>query len=585
MLDRILSAIGVKKASPATAGATPAQARPAPVRRKPASEARSASGAKRAERSQLKVIRDYPLIEPEIKRAGALLTAPGSKLDGGDELRQLVAVFANGLFLVNVDQQGDPRIQSLHTKASRAHNLTLRRCYVSPVIISTIYEQWEKRRASGEDEVDISGVREKFLRIVTQAHELGASDIHIQVTRSGTYIDLTQHGVLHRKAFDGMTESEGRKLIAAAYEMGARGTTSGAFNETGIHEWSISSEEHPLPRGLDSLRMESAGLVGKGLLLVARLLPEAQDLDVEKLDLTTRGYDPVQARQIDDMLIATEGIIIFAGPTGSGKSTSQHHCMRRMHHMYHGQRNILTIEDPVEYRLPEARQMSVQRREVGGRLESKEEAFSRYLSASLRMAPHVILLGEIRGKDTAELAVQAAQTGHLVFSTLHANHAFGIFQRLETIGLSGGHIYDETTFVGFVAQRLIRTVCPNCSLPMHKADADPDLITRVKAVTTDLDRIRFPNREGCDRCFHGFIGREVVAEVVRPDAELMELMRRAGRREAQAYWKEHLGGMTMMDHAIKKMIAGVVSPCEVERMLGRKLPTGIIGQINNDEDF
>ena len=216
------------------------------------------------------------------------------------------------------------------------------------------------------------------------------------------------------------------------------------------------------------------------------------------------------------MIARPEGIILVTGPTGSGKTTTLYSILN---HISHEGINIMTLEDPVEYPMAMIRQTSV--------ADASKLDFANGVRSMMRQDPDVILVGEIRDSDTAEMAFRAAMTGHQVYTTLHTNSAIGVIPRLLDIGIlpdiMAGNI------IGVVAQRLVRRLCPHCREP-YVADT---IETRLIGISTERPEHTLYRAVGCDRCdYQGYRGRLAVMELMRMDADLDELIaRRATFRE------------------------------------------------------
>ncbi len=234
------------------------------------------------------------------------------------------------------------------------------------------------------------------------------------------------------------------------------------------------------------------------------LADEAMDLRLEAL-----GLDEDSIRQIRRLSNEPYGMVLVTGPTGSGKTTTLYAALTEINH---GSDKIVTIEDPVEYQLPGVLQIPVN--------ERKGLTFARGLRSILRHDPDKILVGEIRDPETAQIAVQSALTGHLVFTSVHANSAFDVISRFKHMGV------DPYSFVsalnGIVAQRLVRLNCPDCSQP-HRPEAAALIESGLR--DADVSGYTFMAGSGCGTCRGtGFRGRRAIAEFLIMDDELRELV-------------------------------------------------------------
>jgi type II secretory ATPase GspE/PulE/Tfp pilus assembly ATPase PilB-like protein/CheY-like chemotaxis protein len=255
--------------------------------------------------------------------------------------------------------------------------------------------------------------------------------------------------------------------------------------------------------------------------------------------------------RIRQLLGYRHGIVLVTGPTGSGKTTTIYAGITEL---ATGEINIMSVEDPVEYDLPGVTQIQVE--------PKQGVTFASALRAILRQDPDVIFVGEIRDLETAQMAVQAAMTGHLVLATLHTNDATGVIPRLLDIGLDAPSI--AATLRGAVAQRLVRRVCPHCSQSVEgKPTEDEARLSTVYAVAPRLRAV------GCSQCGQtGYRGRFAVAEVLTSSAKIEDLILQ-GASTAQLEQAAMSSGMRrMLEVALEKASSGETTLAEVERVLG-----------------
>lgn len=238
----------------------------------------------------------------------------------------------------------------------------------------------------------------------------------------------------------------------------------------------------------------------------------------------------------------------MTGPTGSGKSTTLYAGLQELNNH---SRNILTVEDPIEYMIEGIGQTQVNTR-VG-------MTFARGLRAILRQDLDVVMVGEIRDTETAEIAVQASLTGHLVLSTLHTNTAVGAITRLQDMGVEPFLLSSSLT--GVMAQRLVRTLCPDCRQSAPATDEEKRLLG-----ITDARTVTLYHPQGCPACNHkGFRGRTAIHELIVVDATLRDLIhRQAGELELERYVRQHSAGIR--SNGIEKVLAGETSLDEVLRV-------------------
>lgn len=275
-----------------------------------------------------------------------------------------------------------------------------------------------------------------------------------------------------------------------------------------------------------------------------RIVMRLQDRSNVVLELEQLGFSDENLKIIDDLVQRTYGILIVTGPTGSGKSTTLYGCLMKLNKP---DVNILTVEDPVEQRIHGVGQVQVNAK-IG-------LTFSAGLRAFLRQDPDTIMVGEIRDLETAELAINASLTGHLVLSTIHANDSAGAFPRLIDIGAEPFLI--ATSILGVIAQRLVRVLCPHCKIKYEPTEFQLNTLglTREQAKAGNIHMA-----VGCNQCNQkGYIGRTIIAEllVVNDEIRSQVMQRKDGntiRKTAVA------GGMkTFRDHGIQKVLSGITT--------------------------
>ena len=246
--------------------------------------------------------------------------------------------------------------------------------------------------------------------------------------------------------------------------------------------------------------------------VVLRLL----DKQAGRLDLQRLGLPDDTLASLRLLLGKPHGIVLVTGPTGSGKTTTLYAALSSLNDQ---SRNILTVEDPIEYHLPGIGQMPVN--------PKVDMTFARGLRAILRQDPDVVMVGEIRDRETAEIAVQASLTGHLVLSTLHTNTAVGAVTRLVDMGVDAYLL--ASSLAGIVAQRLLRSLCPSCKTP-YLADA-----ATCRRLGLDADAApRLFKAQGCEQCQKGYRGRFGIYELVNVSAALSQLIHLGATEQALA---------------------------------------------------
>ncbi|MCL4801338.1 MAG: GspE/PulE family protein [Burkholderiales bacterium] len=262
------------------------------------------------------------------------------------------------------------------------------------------------------------------------------------------------------------------------------------------------------------------------------------------------GLQAEQLAMLKKMIVRPEGIILVTGPTGSGKTTTLYSILN---HINHDGVNIMTLEDPVEYPMTLIRQTSVN--------EAAKLDFANGIRSLMRQDPDVILVGEIRDEDTAQMALRAAMTGHQVYSTLHSNNAIGAIPRLVDIGVSpeimAGNI------IGIVAQRLVRRLCKHCRQP-YEANATEWGILGVKSDKPPA----IYRAVGCDHCeYQGYRGRLAIMELLKLDGELDEMMAHRATAREMLTAAMAKGFRTLADDGIRRVLDGSTALEELMRVI------------------
>ncbi|MFQ3664585.1 MAG: ATPase, T2SS/T4P/T4SS family [Sphingomonadaceae bacterium] len=327
--------------------------------------------------------------------------------------------------------------------------------------------------------------------MVAQAVQQGASDIHMEPASDGMAVRLRRDGVMEEVL---KLPAEVAPMIVSRVKVMAR----------------LDIAERRLPQdGRISIALGSRAIDVRVSTLPARggerVVLRILDQSAISLTLDTLGLDPATEQELRDALASPNGMILVTGPTGAGKTTTLYAALKLLND---GRRNILTVEDPVEYAVPGVGQTQVDTR-VG-------LTFATGLRAILRQDPDVVLVGEIRDRETAEVAVESALTGHLVLSTVHANSAAGAITRLRDFGVESFLI--AATLRAVLAQRLVRLVCPACGTEEPLAAG---LAARIGLPAGMI----VAKANGCPQCrMTGYVGRQGLFELIRVDLDVRQLV-------------------------------------------------------------
>lgn len=278
-----------------------------------------------------------------------------------------------------------------------------------------------------------------------------------------------------------------------------------------------------------------------------RLVLRILDKKTAKLDLSILGMNTPTLNKVKKLINEPHGILLVTGPTGSGKTTSLYAMLTSLNEVT---RNILTIEDPIEYDLPGIGQTQVNKK--------IQMTFAKGLRAILRQDPDVVMIGEIRDLETAEIAVQASLTGHLVLSTLHTNTALGAITRLKDMGIESFLL--STSIIGLIAQRLVRRLCEHCKIPHHIKQDECELMK------LDDSSIILYEPNGCEKCNNvGYNGRMGIYEVITIDENLQSMIHRNEEiKTIEKYIRPNMP--SIREDGFKRVLEGQTTLAEILRV-------------------
>lgn len=407
--------------------------------------------------------------------------------------------------------------------------------------MADLKQELDKKAAAQQEEVDLTaGMDDNAIvkvvdNIIREAALQDASDIHIEPTEHNVRIRYRIDGVLRDQSE--LPKGAAASVIARIKIMGRLDIAERRIPQDGRVRFKKGSID------LD-LRLSTLPTV-YGEKAVMRLLQKAANIpEIEQL-----GFSDYNMQRYLDVIERPNGIFLVTGPTGSGKSFTSFSTLKRI---ARPEKNTTTIEDPVEYEIPGINQSQVN--------NAAGLTFAKALRAFLRQDPDIIFVGEIRDTETAEIAVEAALTGHLVLATLHTNDAPGAITRLEEMGVESFNI--SAAVAGVLAQRLVRRVCPDCKAPTN---ADPDVLRRLGITERELRGAQLMRGAGCPRCNGtGYKGRMGIHELMIVDEPLRRAIN-AGKPSAEIkdVAIEKSGLKTLRQDGIEKALQGLTTLEEV----------------------
>ena len=380
--------------------------------------------------------------------------------------------------------------------------------------------------------------------IIIDATKNRASDIHFDPLNDTLKIRIRIDGSLIDYA--SVPNEYKKNLITRIKIIAGMNITENRLPQDGAIKTSLNGI--PLDMRVSSLP------TNMGEKIVIRILDYSMSVQgLEKLGFTKDNYD-----KILKMINLPNGIILVTGATGTGKSTTVYSILQRLNKE---EANIITVEDPVEMDLPGINQVQVNS-EIG-------LTFANVLRSILRQDPDIILVGEIRDKETAEIAMQAGQTGHYVLSTIHTIDAVEVITRLRKIGISDYDI--SSTLATAISQRLVRKICPNCRKERPFNDQEKKIITSIGekyGIKYDLDNAVTYDAVGCAKCNHsGYAGRIACFEILNLDEETKELiMNGASSIEIRKCALKGTYRPLLVD-GINKVVKGITTLDELNRKL------------------
>lgn len=384
-------------------------------------------------------------------------------------------------------------------------------------------------------------VVKKVEELIDNAIKAGASDIHLESQSDNTMIARYRiDGVLHE--IERIDSLQRIGVLTRLKMMGEIDVSETSIPQDGRFKWSVGEKNY-------DVRMSCVPYVfGEGL--VMRIVSKGGVLlGLDKLCM----YDD-QQEIIEKLIRRPMGLIVFSGPTGSGKTTVAYSVLAKLNHP---EIKIMTIEDPVEYLIPGVNHCHVNR--AAGR------TFTKVLRSFLRQDPDVIFAGEIRDLETAEICAEATLTGHLVIATLHTLDAASVVQRFNDMGLPPYLI--GATLTGATSQRLVRRVCSSCA---EKAEIDTnDPIIKYFGITSDdlVDHTIYHGK-GCGECHGtGYKGRLAIYEVLPIDKDLSIKIGNGASTEEIIESARSNGFITMLEDGKRKILDGLTTPEEVFRVL------------------
>jgi len=393
------------------------------------------------------------------------------------------------------------------------------------------------------------------LELIWNALKMRVTDIHLEPTKDETLVRFRIDGIM--KAQESMDRRVGDSVLNILKVVAELDITEKRKPQDGSFQARVLDPDRPKSGGrLVDFRVATSGSVA-GEKMVLRILDQSKAIS----NLDDLGFRPKIRDQIRSIVGSPHGLFLVCGPTGAGKSTTLY---ASLHEIDRFTKNVITLENPVEYAIANTTQIEVNAK--------SGKTFAGELRSILRQDPDVIYIGEIRDKETAEIACQAAQTGHMVFSTIHSNDAVSALSRLIELGVDPSVVANSLS--GILGQRLVRKLCPKCK---EKYTPSPDALKRLNL---PVDKIKFlckapgegtkdSEQNSCEYCGgSGYRGRNGVYELFVISDKIREMIESQSKPNNQQIQQEAIKeGMSLLfTEGLRQVISGDTSIAEITRV-------------------
>ena len=494
----------------------------------------------------------------EVTGSGGADLIVSSGMDG--RFRKACAVFGSGRVLIGEGYGADNglRRQLLLLKQSKIIPQNLVEELAS---LEEIAEVWRSAAPGGDSQAAAARIK----RLLEEAAAARASDIVFEL---GAH-ECRVYGIANDKKLllsETLSHLEGREVMGFMFHNKDEGSSQTSYQRNSFQGFSIrAGRAVPFPEGVSGLRCQRGPHEPDGDHLFGRLF-YADQLD-EGMTLEKLGFSGAEAAVFAELRMTLHGGIFLGGTTGDGKTTTLATNLALQMAEMGGQLNLVTLEDPVEYRIPGAVQIAVP---TTGSGEQRAKHFKEALMHFCRVHPASGMVSEIRDADAAREVLQFIDTGHQVWTTIHVHSANAILFRLLDMGVSPAEVCKPGNVVLLMKQTLLPQLCAECAVEEPAGGkVVPDwLAGRLRGFT----RVRFRNTDGCGSCrrgdgasmagaaWNGYTGQQALSEMIRPDSGYLKLVREVDPIAAEAYWREELGGVRLGSKIWGLVASGVADP-------------------------
>lgn len=446
----------------------------------------------------------------------------------------------------------------------------LKTYYIEPSLIADFIS--DERKKQDKNSVN-SDMALKFDEILQFACDNNVSDIHFEVTEEKALVRVRRNSLLEN--YTQMGVDYAFDLCTVIYQVLSESDSTDISFLPRKQQSSMIVREIP-GHGIVRVRLNTIPTAPSGFDMVMRVLKTDKG---NSLTLKQLGYNSKLIKSLEIASAKPVGALIIAGTTGSGKSTTLKTLLENKVNQFTTPSGItikiITVEDPPEYNIQGVSQCNVSTSKSSQDADESKNPFGDSIKAAMRCDPDILMAGEVRDKDSAELLMHITLSGHQVMTTIHASSAISIIARLRNNGIPNDALGNSDFLSALVYQKLVPKVCHNCGFSIDefmKKDisiADQEVLSRVDQVIPDNKKegIFFRNKNGCSECTSGVTGQTVVAEIILPDHEMLGHFISGEDHKA---WHHHkaMGGDTIIDHAIEKIINGVCDPRDIEVKIG-----------------
>lgn len=437
-----------------------------------------------------------------------------------------------------------------------------------PEMISIIYESTENQKTREEQERTATKIQIEFDDLITEALRTDVSDIHIEVRRDEAKVRFRKNGDLFE--FNQWPVRYARVMAGVIYQVIAdeKDTT---FDEMKPQDAIIDRDLGQ--NGRIRIRLATIPAYPSGFDMIMRILK--MGVSGKRRSLESLGYNKTQLTNLRRAVAKPVGAVTMAGTTGSGKSTSLNSMLGEKIETFGGRIKVITVEDPPEYMLKNATQVPVVRsRSQAKSGDSTANPFASVVRAAMRSDPDILMVGEVRDHASAELLIHAVQSGHQVFTTIHASSAIDIVARMRSNEVPDDVLGSPSFFSALMYQTLLPVLCSHCSIGVSEfaksvvIEQEFELLQRIFKYLkpSDAAKLRFKHEEGCPHCVSGVTGRSVASEVLLPDPYMLKCFRERRDADALLHYR-HKNGKLSLEHGLTRALSGLFDLRDVEHKL------------------